>query len=244
MAGGRVLSPMLRRLAVDRATGTLVRDQGRLYLVDGRVAHAESPFAPGPEVLLGTAGHGAPSAGAPAVGAGERDICRLSALYDAAFFALAPGCGPARFRYGAPGSAGPGRPVSAVDVEQETLRRRALLDRVWPHPAVDTAPVLPAAAPDQPRRRPGPRARALLEHADGVRTPTQLAWALGRPAFHTLLEVRRLAAAGLVETPRPPAAPSNAPITPVIPPQALPPPGADPDIDLLRRVRDLLEARL
>lgn len=244
MAGARVLSPMLRRLAADRATGTLVRDHGRIHLVDGRVAHAESPFAPGPDVLLGTA-----APGASPVGAGEREICLLGALYDAAFFALAPGRGPARFRYGerAPGSAGPGRPVPAADVERETLRRRALLDRVWPYPAVDTAPVVPAPAPPPPRRRPGARARALLEHADGVRTPAQLAWALSRPAFPTLLEVRRLAAEGMVVTPQPlaaPAPPLEAPITPPAPPQALPPPGADPDIDLLRRVRDLLEARL
>ncbi|MFV2119584.1 SAM-dependent chlorinase/fluorinase, partial [Streptomyces sp. Act-28] len=36
------VSPLLRRLAADRATGALVRDHGTLYLVDGQVAHAEA----------------------------------------------------------------------------------------------------------------------------------------------------------------------------------------------------------
>ncbi len=263
-----VLSPLLRRLAADRATGALVRDHGTLYLVDGAVVHAESPYAPGLDALLGTA------APRPPIGAGEREICRLGALYDAAFFALAPGRGPARFRYGdaapgygdaapgvpapgpgLPGAVPPGRPVSAADVERETLRRRALLDRVWPHPAVDTAPVVPARMPRG--RTAGVRGRALLARADGRHTPTQLAHTLGRPAFHTLLEVRRLAAAGLVETPQatapppppasttPPAPTPRAPHgTPGTPRAPMAPTLAAPDVDLLRRVRDLLEARL
>ncbi|OII63834.1 hypothetical protein BJP40_22840 [Streptomyces sp. CC53] len=254
-----VLSPLLRRLAADRATGALVRDHGTLYLVDGAVVHAESPYAPGLDALLGTA------APRPPVGAGEWEICRLGALYDAAFFALAPGRGPARFRYGdaAPGAAhpapghpgaAPGRPVSAADVERETLRRRALLDRVWPHPVVDTAPVVPARMPRG--RTAGVRGRALLARADGRHTPTQLAHTLGRPAFHTLLEVRRLAAAGLVETPQATAPRTPPAPTPPVPSPRAPhgghrtprtpiaPPVAAPDVDLLRRVRDLLEARL
>ncbi|WP_175408851.1 transcriptional regulator [Streptomyces sp. TRM64462] len=230
---------MLRRLAADRATGALVRDHGTLYLADGCVVHAESPVAPGLDVLLG---------GASRVGAGEREICRLGALYDAAFFALAPGRGPARFRYGAepetepgPGAGagpepGPARPVSAADVERETLRRRELLDSVWPYPDVDAAPVVPR--PPAPGQTVTARGRALLARADGVRTPAQLAWVLGRPAFHTLLEVRRLAAAGLVETPPPAAAPHP---TPHASPAVTPP---DPDVALLRRVLDALEAQL
>lgn len=49
------VSPMLTRLAAERATGALLRDHGTLYLVDGHVVHAESPAAPGLDVLL-TAG--------------------------------------------------------------------------------------------------------------------------------------------------------------------------------------------
>lgn len=247
-AARAVVSPMLLRLARERATGALVRDHGTLYLVEGRVVHAESPVAPGPDVLL-TAGGRRPRRGR--IAAGELEICHLGALFDAAFFALAPGRGPARFQYGDAHGAHavrPVRPVSAADVERETLRRRELLDSVWPYPAVDTAPVVPrTAAPGQTVTA---RQRSLLAHADGVRTPAQLAWALGRPAFHTLLEIRRLAAAGLVATPHEPAPHAPLPHAP-LPHEptpceraGFPPDAPDPDIALLRRLRDALEAHL
>ncbi|MFD9240891.1 transcriptional regulator, partial [Streptomyces sp. NPDC059556] len=50
------VSPMLVRLAAEKATGALLRDHGTLYLVDGRVVHAESPAAPGVDVLLTNGG--------------------------------------------------------------------------------------------------------------------------------------------------------------------------------------------
>lgn len=50
------VSPMLTRLAAERATGILVRERGTLHLADGKVVHAESPAAPGADVLL--AAHG------------------------------------------------------------------------------------------------------------------------------------------------------------------------------------------
>lgn len=50
------VSPMLTRLAAERATGVLVRERGTLHLADGKVVHAESPAAPGAHVLL--AAHG------------------------------------------------------------------------------------------------------------------------------------------------------------------------------------------
>ncbi|GAA2495676.1 hypothetical protein GCM10010393_29630 [Streptomyces gobitricini] len=256
---------MLLRLAQERATGALVRDHGTLYLVDGRVVHAQSPVAPGPDVLL-TAGGRQPRQGR--IAAGELEICHLGALFDAAFFALAPGRGPARFQYGAvhgTHAARAVRPVPATDIERETLRRRELLDSVWPYPAVDAVPVVPR--PAAPGQTVTARQRALLAHADGLRTPAELAWALGRPAFHTLLEIRRLAAAGLVMTPPDPAPSDPAPRQSH--PYAHPYPyahhpysysyepnpygpvpydpagfAAEPDIALLRRLRDALEAHL
>ncbi|MFF8832641.1 transcriptional regulator [Streptomyces sp. NPDC015131] len=277
-----VVSPMLLRLARERATGAMVRDHGTLYLVDGHVAHAESPVAPGPDVLLTAGGrlarHGR-------VAAGELEICQLGALFDAAFFALAPGRRPAHFQYGAVAgthAVRAVRPVSAADVERETLRRRELLDHVWPYPAVDAAPVVPR--PAAPGQTVTARQRALLAQADGSRTPAQLAWVLGRPAFHTLLDIRRLAAAGLVATPLEPPrrTPSlayeplaharagardprehpgpletrahpgplephapRAPREPSVVPADFPADfSADPDIALLRRLRDALEAHL
>ncbi|MFJ2440870.1 MULTISPECIES: transcriptional regulator [unclassified Streptomyces] len=250
------LSPMLVRLARERATGALLRDHGTLYLAEGRVVHAESPAAPGIDVLL-TRGGRLPREGweeavdragtrrevgrflvdSGRIHRGELEICHLGALFDAAFFVLSPGSGPTRFRYGVEHWIGPVRPVSAPAVERETRRRRELLDHVWPYAAVDTAPVV--ARPPAPGQAVTRRQRLLLELADGVRTPVAIAWALGRPAFHTLLDIRRLAAAGLVETPDEP--PTAAP--PTLPAWVATVSG-DPDIALLRRLRDALEAAL
>ncbi|MFF3319166.1 transcriptional regulator [Streptomyces sp. NPDC003035] len=250
------VSPMLTRLAAERATGALLRDHGTLYLVDGRVVHAESPAAPGLDVLL-TAGGRLPREGwdeavdragarrevgrflvdSGRLGDGELEICHLGAVFDAAFFALAPASGPTRFRYGVAHWLGPVRPVSTEAVERETVRRRELLDSVWPYGAVDTAPVVPRAA--APGQTVSLRQRALLAAADGTRTPADIARLLGRPAFHTLLDIRRLAAAGLVETPLEPV-----PAAPPAVPTWVGEVAADPDVALLRRLRDALEASL
>ncbi|OAR22785.1 hypothetical protein A8W25_24735 [Streptomyces sp. ERV7] len=249
-------SPMLVRLVAERATGALLRDTGTLYLVDGQVVHAESPAAPGLDVLLTAGGRMRPEAWRRAVdqagarGAvgrflvdsgqvtgGELELCHLGALHDAAFFALAPGKGPTRFRYGAVHWIGPVRPVAAHALAREATRRRELLDRIWPHPEVDAAPVVPVA--DRPGLPVTVRQRALLAAADGVRTPGAIARRLGRPAFHTMVDVRRLAALGAVETPLAPAPAETVPdwIARVSAQAAQP-----SDEALLRRVRDALEA--
>ncbi|MFF3764672.1 transcriptional regulator [Streptomyces sp. NPDC001922] len=249
--------PLLERLAADRATGALLRDGGTLFLSDGAVVHAESDAAPGLDVLLTTTGRlpaerwqeAVDRAGAHcrvgrhlvdsgSLGDGELEICHLNALFDAAYFALAPSDGPTRFRQGAVHWLGPIRPVRAEHVARESRRRRDLLDGLWPWPAVDTSPVTrhpSARAPAVPHRQ-----RAVLELADGLRTPDRIARLLGRPAFHTLIDVRRLAAAGHIRTPHasePPPAPHPVP-------DWVADLSADPDIALLRRLRDALEARL
>ncbi|GGT25906.1 transcriptional regulator [Streptomyces chromofuscus] len=223
------VSPMLTRLAAERATGVLVRATGTLYLAEGRVVHAESPLAPGLDVLL--TAHGTldardwqdalDRAGEPdtadrllldggRLAPGALELCHLSALYDAAYFALAPSSTPGRFRYGTTHWLGSVHPVAVGAVEQETLRRRALLHRIWPDPATDSAPlerVDTAAAPAVPLRQ-----SAVLALVDGVRTATDIARDLGRPAFHTLVSIRRLAAAGLI-APRPPLPGTGGPRT-------------------------------
>ncbi|MGW7548650.1 transcriptional regulator [Streptomyces sp. NPDC054770] len=237
------LSPMLIRLAEERATGVLVREHGTLHLAEGRVVHAESPFAPGLDVLLTAHGTLDPAAwpwtddipaavhrllAADLLPRGALELCRLGALYDAGYFALAPSSTPGRFRYGSTAAAGPLRAVPVADLERETLRRRELLHRSWPDPSADGAPLIradPLAPPPVT-----PRQRAVLDRVDGVRTAPQIARELGRPAFHTLVDVRRLAAAGLL-VPR-----NTAPVPPLIPPVT------DPDIALLKRLRDALEA--
>ncbi|MFH0519834.1 transcriptional regulator [Streptomyces sp. M41] len=236
-----VLSPMLTRLADERATGVLVREHGTLHLAEGRVVHAESPLAPGLGALL--TAHGALDARTwhdaehsadetrllgHGVTAGALELAQVSTLFDAAYFALAPSSTPGRFRYGTAHWLASVHPVPVADLERETLRRRALLRRIWPDPATDAAPLIradPVAAPAVP-----PRQAAVLARVDGVRRAADIARELGRPAFHTLVHIRRLAAAGLV-SPQPP------------PDEDRPPPdAADPYIALLKRVRDALEA--
>ncbi|GAA2977304.1 transcriptional regulator [Streptomyces fulvorobeus] len=247
-------SPMLQRLAAERATGALLRDRGTLYLADGQVVHAESPATPGIDILLTTGGalrHEGWWDAVAQAGAGQRvarylvdsghvpggalELCHLGALYDAAFFALAPTRTPARFRYGVSHWIGPVRPVAVDAVQRETLRRRELLDRIWPDALTDTAPVTRTAYPlDAPVP---PRQLRVLELADGVRTASDIARELGRSAFHLLVDLRRLAAAGLVEAVGREAAPGAAAHGLAALPET-----ADPDVALLRRLRDALEA--
>ncbi|MFJ1992149.1 transcriptional regulator [Streptomyces asiaticus] len=268
-------APSLTGLADERASGALLCDAGTVYLRDGQVVHAESPVAPGIEVLLTTGGRLTADSWRDAVGrtgraggvgrflvdsgrlsGAELEICHLGALFDAAYFALGHGSGPRGFQRGAAHWLGPVRPVGAAAVERETRRRGKLLDALWPYPQVDTAPVV-LRRPDGRAPAVTPRQRAVLALADGVRTPARIARELGRPAFHTLIDIRRLAAAGHVATPRatrpehpgrpgPPAgSAASAASAPPAPDRG---PGVvvftDPDIDLLRRLRDALEASL
>ncbi|WP_030341431.1 hypothetical protein [Streptomyces sp. NRRL S-1022] len=253
-AATRALSPMLTRLAEERATGVLVREHGVLHLAEGRVVHAESPLAPGLDVLLtahGTlAGAAWQQAAARTPGplhaaelllrsgvlpTGALELCHLDAVYDAGYFALAPSSTPGRFRYDHAPRLGPLPSVPVVALERETLRRRLLLHRLWPDPAADSAPLIRAdpvggRAPGAPVT---PRQRAVLDRVDGVRTAIDIARNLGRQAFHTLVDVRRLTAAGQIA----PAPTAAAPPPP--PPYQV---TTDPDIALLKRLRDALEA--
>ncbi len=270
-ADGRV-SPMLTRLAAERATGVLVRERGTLRLTEGRVVHAESPLAPGLDVLLTAHGtldadtwrqavreagdrHGAGLllADSGRLTRGALELCHLGALYDAAYFALAPSSTPGRFRYASADPFGAVRAVPVAALEHETLRRRALLDRIWPDPATDLAPLVRADATPAPGLT--ARQRAVLDRVDGVRTAPDIARELGRPAFHTLVDVRRLAAAGVLSPDRSaagPTAPRHAagsgapgrsePSAEPLPEAGGPAGAGDPDITLLKRLRDALEA--
>ncbi|WP_159768313.1 hypothetical protein [Streptomyces sp. HM190] len=308
------VSPMLHRLAAERATGVLLRESGSLYLSDGEVVHAESPRSPGLDVLLSAGGvldtdgwrEAVDTAGAGLrvgrflvdsgrVAKGTLELCHAGAMFDAAYFVLGPSSAPARFRYGAAHWLGPIRPVPVATITREALRRRDLLHRIWPDAAADDAPLIRAAGPSSP---PVPiRQGAVLDQIDGFRTAADISVTLGRPTFHTLVAVRRLAAAGLISPapPRPPrtppgptpptpaAAPYAAPLPDVydspdgpadgspagaataagpLPPASADAPGttpphldpapvpappwplvtADPDIALLQRLRDALEA--
>ncbi len=245
----------LIRLASERATGALVGTGGTLFLANGEVVHAESPAATGVDTMLTSGGRLACDSWRAAVdqaGAGRRvgrflaesgllavgelEICHLSALFDASYFVLSDE-GATRFRRGAEHWFGPLCPVRASVVERESRRRRQLLQNLWPFPQLDTAPVTRRQLAKLPALN--GRSHRVLDLADGQHTPSRIAQLLGRPAFHVLVDVRRLAAMGLIDTPS--AAPPRR-TTPVGPWPAHA--QADPDVELLRRVRDALEARL
>ncbi|MGW3071826.1 hypothetical protein [Kitasatospora sp. NPDC001132] len=214
----------LTLLADRRATGALHGPLGSLHLVDGQVTAAESPRAPGLADLLTGCGritpedwtellrvHGPRATVGDALverrllTRGELELGHLGTLFDAAFFVLAdPGGGVWRFEADARHWLGPVAQVAAARIRREVERRRRLLDGIWPGGQLDTAPVRPAVHGRRPSHRPsGRRRRELLDHADGRRTPADLARLLGRSGFGVTADVRRLAAAGLLDAQRP-----------------------------------------
>ncbi|MDT0399514.1 MULTISPECIES: hypothetical protein [Streptomyces] len=245
---------LLGTLAADHATGALSTESGIFYLSAGRVVHVESAYSPDLGDLLTRSGAVAPAGWWEAVeqagaahGVGRRlvdsgrlttgalELCHLGALFDAAYFALVHHGATLRFRPGVAHWLGAVRPVPVSTVLGESRRRRDLLHRIWPDPSVDTAPLTRVPGTD-PAELPPRRARTLAQ-VDGARTAAQIASALAHRTFHTLVELRRLAAGGLV-TPAPPP-----PATPV---HAVPDTGGaawdEPDTALLRRLLDALEA--
>ncbi|MGW7574893.1 hypothetical protein [Streptomyces sp. NPDC054765] len=268
---------LLDRFAAERVTGALSGPHGCFYLLDGAVYCIEGTAAPGLDIRLTAAGklppqgwqYAAETAGPQQSGGqflvsegwltqGELEICHLAALLDAAFFALPLTPETTSFTPGTGHWLGVIRPISALALQQATARRRLLLDRLRPWAAVDSSPVVPVRPPaPAPTTR---RQRRLLDRADGRHTPHELARVLGQSAFGTLLDIRRLAAAGLVHVPLAPAPlPRRRPgaclsdPTPVaagdpaatwqLPvPDVLDP--TDPDIALLVRLRTALEENL
>ncbi|MFE7592343.1 hypothetical protein ACFU6K_23330 [Kitasatospora sp. NPDC057512] len=228
----------LTLLADRRATGALHGPLGSLHLVDGRVAAAQSSRAPGLADLLIGCGritpedwaellriHGPRSRVGEALverrllTRGELELGHLGTLFDASFFVLAdPGGGVWRFEADARHWLGPVADVDPARIRREVARRRQLLDGIWPWGQLDTAPVRPVEHVRRPSHRPsGRRRRELLDHADGRRTPADLARLLGRSGFGVTADVRRLAAAGLLDAPRPADAPLDVPGPPEVP---------------------------
>ncbi|MEU6687780.1 hypothetical protein [Streptomyces sp. NPDC046832] len=265
-------SAKLSTLAAQGATGALSTESGIVYLAAGRVVHVESAVTPDLGDLLTHSGALAPDGWWQAIdqagrrcrvgrqlvdgghlAAGALELCHLGALFDAAYFVLAQD-GPAlRFRPGASHWLGAVRSVPVDTVLRESRRRRELLHRIWPEPAVDRAPlarVPGSGAADLPARR-----GRTLAQVDGVRTAAQIATALACRTFHTLVELRRLAAAGLVApavpvapaptpSPTPVEAPAPAPALVSAEPGPPPRPTApdEPETALLRRLLHALEA--
>ncbi|MFF3003641.1 hypothetical protein ACFVTF_12610 [Kitasatospora sp. NPDC057940] len=229
-------------LAARRATGALCGPLGSLHLVDGQVAHADSPRAPGLAELLTGCGRITPGQWAELlrlhgprarVGEalverrlltrGELELGHLGTLFDAAFFVLADRSGGVwRFEPDARHWLGPVATVDPGRLRREVERRGRLLERIWPWPQLDTAPVRPVVPLPRPSNRPPGRRRELLDHADGRRTPADLARLLGRSGFGVTADVRRLAAAGLLAAPRHAAPAAASAVAPGVAPAVVP----------------------
>ncbi|MEU4096700.1 transcriptional regulator [Streptomyces sp. NPDC026673] len=246
VVGAYAFTAALARLAEAKASGALYGSAGAVYLRDGAIVHAESPCAPDLGVRLMACGLLSPdqwreavtTAGAERgvgghlvdtgrVARGELELCHLLALFDAAYFTLLPDSEPDRFQPGATSRLGPiSGPVPAQRVAREAQRRRAQLERAWPWDDTDAGPVVPRTGGEARggrARAPTPAQLAVLAAADGSRTPVQIAWHLGRSAFATLLDVRRLAAIGRISTPvRAEAPPAPAPPAAVSSPAPVP----------------------
>jgi len=219
VAPGRLLA----QVAGERQTGALVvggHPGGAVYVLEGRVIYAESPAAPGVGELLTASGRLAGRTWQNALDRGtatarvgrllvehghltqgELELCVLGATYDAAYFALAPQDAPADFLGGATHWLGPVVHIDPAAVTREVRRRAKMLDDIFPDPRVDTEVVTPITRPPRERITLTAPQWELLVHADGQRTPADLAFLLGKAGFATIQELRRLAAAGLLDLP-------------------------------------------
>ncbi|RZU52650.1 hypothetical protein EV385_4525 [Krasilnikovia cinnamomea] len=224
---------LLRTAAAERWTGALVvtgRPGGTLYLTDGFVTYAESPAAPGVGELLTASGRLAARTWQAALDLGtaqgrvgqllldqghltrgELELCVHGATYDAAYFALGPVANGADFVAGQAHWLGAVLWIDAGAVDHESQRRQRLLDEIFPHPQLDSAPVTLAARLPVERVWLTATQWELIVHADGQRTPADLAQLLGRAGYATVQELRRLGALGLLEVPQPPERPAGRP---------------------------------
>ena len=216
---------LLTQAAGERRTGALVvggQPGGTVYLLEGQVTYAESAAAPGVGELLTASGRLAPRTWQAALDAGtsrarvgqllleqghltqgELELCVLGATYDAGYFALSPASAPVDFLEGATHWLGPIVRADPAAVTREARRRARLLDEIHPNAQLDTAAVIPVPRPPVERVTLTAAQWELLVHADGQRTPADLAQLLGRAGYATIQELRRLAALGLIELPQP-----------------------------------------
>jgi hypothetical protein len=216
---------LLTQAAGERQTGALVvggQPGGTVYLIEGQVTYAESAAAPGVGELLTASGRLAARTWQAALDAGtsrarvgqilldeghltqgELELCVLGATYDAAYFALSPASAPVDFLDGAVHWLGPVVRVDPAAVTREARRRTRLLDEIYPDPQLDVAAVIPVPRAPVERITVTAAQWELLVHADGQRTPADLAQLLGRAGYATIQELRRMAALGLIEAPEP-----------------------------------------
>jgi hypothetical protein len=214
---------LLAQVAEAGQTGALVvggHPGGAVYVFEGRVVYAESPAAPGVGELLTSSGRLAGRTWQNALDQGtstalvgrllveqghltqgELELCVLGATYDAAYFALSAESAPVDFLAGAMHWLGAVVHIDPAAVNREVRRRSRLLDEIFPDARIDTIAVTPVARPPRERITLTAPQWELLVHADGQRTPADLALLLGKAGYATIQELRRLAAMGLLELP-------------------------------------------
>ncbi|MFC7532162.1 DUF4388 domain-containing protein [Actinoplanes sp. GCM10030250] len=225
MATSKTPAPgnLLTQVAGERQTGALMvggHPGGAVYVFEGRVIYAESPASPGAGAMLTSSGRLAGRTWQNALDLGtstarvgrllveqghltqgELELCVLGATYDAAYFALSSATAPVEFLPGATHWLGAVVHIDAAAVNREVRRRVRLLDEIFGNPRVDIAAVVPVTRAPRERVVLSSLQWELLVHADGQRTPADLALLLGRAGFATIQELRRLAALGLIEVP-------------------------------------------
>jgi hypothetical protein len=192
---------------------------GAIHIADGLVAGIETPGAPSPEVLLlrshrvtesgwDEAFAAAASSGEAMsaelvrremVPAGELEILLRTALADAMFVMASGTIEEYRAEPGPVDMVLPLEPGAGPDgLLAEASRRIRVLATL---PARnDRERVVAAAGAAQPGVRLGEGADEILALADGRRTPRDLAFALGRGVYATMLQVARMRQAGLLTT--------------------------------------------
>ncbi len=216
---------MLSELAESKATGALKAGRsGTVYLSRGRVCYVECARTPTVEELLTASGritsHGVKTArqttAATADGGemlvrrgvlsrGELQLCVLGATLDASFFLFGANVPKPRFREGDRHWLGIHWFFDVPGLFRECHRRRARLDRAWPSAELDSHPVVPVRRIRSRHVMLTALQWEILLNADADTTPVELARKIGRPAYPTLLAVREMAAAGLLECAESPA---------------------------------------
>jgi hypothetical protein len=198
---------------------------GAIHITDGLVAAVETPGAPGPEALLlrshrvsesgwdeafaaaaaSGALMGAELARRELIGAGELEWLLRTALADG-MFALASGTveeyraepGPVEFVL-------PLRPGAEPDsLLTETTRRIRVLATMPARNGRDR--IVAATGAVQPGARLGDGQDEILALADGRRTARDIAFALGRGVYATMLQLSRMQRTGLLVAVSPQAA--------------------------------------
>ncbi|MFG1926306.1 hypothetical protein [Cryptosporangium sp. NPDC048952] len=227
----RTLVEALDESTTNRATGALHVDgviSGSIYLIDGEVYYVHTPAAPGVDCLLQASGTVATPAfqsawttGAAsgqvgdvlvksgALSRGEAELCTASAITDGAYALLTASpadTGPVRFAAGDGHWWGPVRRIGADALDVQIRKRKRLLERT-PPANVDDQPVVATMRLGRHHVVLTDLQWELIVHANGRRTPRELARLLGRSAFNTILESRRLVTAGLIQVARQEPAP-------------------------------------